>query len=932
MNKLESPEIAEVVTDFLTNNTLPVALFAGSGVGVHAGLPDWSHYLEMLAQVADKYEKPIGDLMRSRIASKNLSMAATYYKTCQMPRGELYRQMVVPLENPPSISNLDALCSLPFSAAVTTNFDRALHHSFASVIKKAPATVELNDPTMAKATFYSTFYIARVHGRIEVPETMVLSDDDYSQLQQNNAYLDFLRHIFTRYSVLFLGFSFLDPAIKHVFSILEERLGTNLPALHLAILPVDADPLLVDHLTKLNIRVVGYNNDLDHVALWDGIKDASRGFSLPTKANKPDAVFSLESIKRFVATSYTRLVLEDELQPLREIVIDGILLDVLGKRAATNATLEQLAAELRQVLQLPIAQSRLITRRRIEVLSGRGWCRVDGASITLSRQLPQQLTSDLSVLIKGVVDRAIVREGLRPDPGIDIIIGQCIEDVLVARSWDLGAQFAGAARGELPGLRQTIALSLGNRSADLSISTREKITEAFLDLFQNPNESEGRVLAQLGRTAFALQLVIGQPCSTLAYEATLPEKVYLDASFLMPAIVKGHPLNQLYSSTLNRLREASTNGRQSVKIVALFDFLNEIVSHRRRAIEEVRRSGAEDIGTLRNSTLFLKPENLNVFIAAYQDHLSQKSAGLRFERFLGQIAPYGSEEQLSQYLDPLGITGVRVRHDDPEMASRIQRIKPALETGYNEDPKSRFSPKEDILLAHEIHQIAQLSLDLARNTRSLFVTSDARLRGLLVGPELSAAGRATVTHRGLIQLLDLLVGLKSDPVIMAKLLWASVVTDETTMIRDYLIHLAIRWRDELMNRALHDMVDDFSRTSAEKAKRENINLFPGGSIEDRVKRNGFLDTLENDFYSSMAEVFTEKFPEEYNYPLQLRRDKLKEHITNTYALIGEYETALRESSDPKEKANCESQIRELRARLNEYKKELEGLPETRHRQ
>jgi hypothetical protein len=42
-------------------------------------------------------------------------------------------------------------------------------------------------------------------------------------------------------------------------------------------------------------------------------------------------------------------------------------------------------------------------------------------------------------------------------------------------------------------------------------------------------------------------------------------------------------------------------------------------------------------------------------------------------------------------------------------------------------------------------------------------------------------------------------------------------------------------------------------------------------------------------------------------------------------LIYEYETKLRESDDPKEKAYCERELNELRRLLDDYEQELEEM-------
>ena len=157
-----------------------------------------------------------------------------------------------------------------------------------------------------------------------------------------------VRHILTRYSCLFLGFSFVDPAIDNVFRIIKDRLSPGFPKLHLAILPADADRRLITQLTRFNIETVQYEASEEHSALWEGIKLTSRKFTRAQKVKKPTANFPLDAIKRFVATSYARAKLEEELQPLRDIVIDGIIVDILTEAGEKGATHLRVSDDLKK--------------------------------------------------------------------------------------------------------------------------------------------------------------------------------------------------------------------------------------------------------------------------------------------------------------------------------------------------------------------------------------------------------------------------------------------------------------------------------------------------------------------------------------------------------------------------------------------------------
>jgi hypothetical protein len=327
MPALDAKGISDIVYEFVANRTNP-ALFAGVGVRERAGLPTWPQYVGHLAAVAAKYDPDSGRLIHKRAKLGDYLSALVVYESChQIPPDEMYKQLAIPFCSP-SYDKLLALVSLPFCAMITTNHDRSLHDAFAKVVGRSPMTVELEDPTMQKAPFLTDFYIARIHGRAEVPETILLVQDDYRRIEEDACYVDFLLHVLTKYSCIFLGFSFLDPAISSILRTIEARFFPGLSNLHLAILPADADAKFKAQLARFHIDTVEYDTSENHAALWQGITLATRQFAQSKKIEKPKASFPLTDVRRFLATSYARAKLESELQPLRDIAVDALCANI----------------------------------------------------------------------------------------------------------------------------------------------------------------------------------------------------------------------------------------------------------------------------------------------------------------------------------------------------------------------------------------------------------------------------------------------------------------------------------------------------------------------------------------------------------------------------------------------------------------------------
>src|SRR5579859_3900159 len=258
------------IAAFLAESANPL-LFAGAGISARAGLPIWSDYLTQLAEFTRPYDPLIANLMREMIAEEDYLRAASYYfMTNKLREVDRLKALAQPLNNS-DYKKLDCLCRLPFKAYVTTNYDRSLLDSYAFVHHKSPISFDLGDPALNSAAFTEDFFIARLHGKIENPSSMVLSESHYSMLASSVGYLSTLRSIFAYKQVLFVGFSFYDPAIRKALDIVNSEMGPLTKGRHLAVLPKSISSEFITRLSRLNIRLIQYDPANHHKELWDAI-------------------------------------------------------------------------------------------------------------------------------------------------------------------------------------------------------------------------------------------------------------------------------------------------------------------------------------------------------------------------------------------------------------------------------------------------------------------------------------------------------------------------------------------------------------------------------------------------------------------------------------------------------------------------------------
>ena len=162
------------------------------------------------------------------------------------------------------------------------------------------------------------------------------------------------------------------------------------------------------------------------------------------------------------------------------------------------------------------------------------------------------------------------------------------------------------------------------------------------------NEKESEILALLGRVSFALQIIFNKPSELIAHFSLLP-KVIFRFNVLTPAIVYGHPFQRVYSDAIERLVAACNNAGIPILIAVAEAFLNEIVFHRKLAVDEVNEMELDDSENLYEH-IQLHGASSNVFIHAYSSLVKTLDFPISFEDFLQQYAPYDDMQSIKNYV------------------------------------------------------------------------------------------------------------------------------------------------------------------------------------------------------------------------------------------------------------------------------------------
>lgn len=116
---------------------------------------------------------------------------------------------------------LNALKSINPYSVITTNYDEMLEEIFDGYIPVVGQSI-------LRANYASVGEILKIHGSLSDPQSIVLTEDDYSVFKKKKKYLSAkLLTYFAEHPLVILGYSAQDPNIKDILSDIDEILSQN---------------------------------------------------------------------------------------------------------------------------------------------------------------------------------------------------------------------------------------------------------------------------------------------------------------------------------------------------------------------------------------------------------------------------------------------------------------------------------------------------------------------------------------------------------------------------------------------------------------------------------------------------------------------------------------------------------------------------------
>jgi hypothetical protein len=212
--------ISELVHAIRAKQCVP---FVGAGLSKVAGMPLWDELIEDMKPLLLGLAETEGDREEEAQYLDKASYldVATRFKF-KAGLGHYHRflqERYRPARSQPSGLHqaLARIRSWPF--VITTNFDKLLEAAFTQPGCVSPATVTQPEELVISIRS-GEFFILKIHGDIDRPQSIVLTRDEYEQFihsRRGQLLLDTLRQQLMFRTVLFVGFGLTDPNFLRVF-------------------------------------------------------------------------------------------------------------------------------------------------------------------------------------------------------------------------------------------------------------------------------------------------------------------------------------------------------------------------------------------------------------------------------------------------------------------------------------------------------------------------------------------------------------------------------------------------------------------------------------------------------------------------------------------------------------------------------------------
>jgi hypothetical protein len=220
---LKKAEFVELYARFLANGS--AGIFVGAGLSMQAGYPSWRQLVGDMAE----------DIGLDVSKEDDLAGVVQYFlNKAGKTRTRLARTITEHFgEEKPIPQVLRILARLPVTRIWTTNYDTLIERTFRERRKQLDVKSHDGDVTTENPFAHAVLY--KMHGSVEHPSNVVIAKSDYESYRRKRiGFIQLLTgHLISRH-LLFLGFSFTDPNLSYLFTLIRESFEDTPPE-HFAI-------------------------------------------------------------------------------------------------------------------------------------------------------------------------------------------------------------------------------------------------------------------------------------------------------------------------------------------------------------------------------------------------------------------------------------------------------------------------------------------------------------------------------------------------------------------------------------------------------------------------------------------------------------------------------------------------------------------------
>jgi hypothetical protein len=638
-------EIPEKLAAALASGDL--IIFLGAGFGIDSGFPLWPKALQEIATELEKHSPPHAGLMRIEAHNGRFLEAADLLYSAPLTHDVRREILQAVFGKDPRVSGRQKrLLQTPCQGFVTTNYDRSIE------IAKTQARIDLHTFTetetdLANARVCMRQFYVRLNGRIEAPEGIVFARRQYDELPRRTGYVEFFREMFVNRNILFFGFSFVDPFLRETISTMSKAVHSVFQRSAFALFSNNPDAITAQFLNDAGIVPVIYDQADSHAEAWNIFGPRT----IATIAPSDDT--QLQRVRSEIAAVYARARARDYAAD-RVQVLSGLLMPVLQK-IGTGGTvrMDEFEEQARNLLALPNSFPRDLIIDAAKRLEQDHVVRLSGSGLEVLH-LPgtDVFGKDLNKLVNGLISRARVRYQVpaaalsRPILSELVLATLIIDGLHVAHSMIRGQPLS---QGRL-----TDAIKRACKVARVNDSDGPLVAKALEHLFTHPDAEEEKLLAALASLAFSTSLLVADPSLVASKSMSLPG-AFFDTNVLLPWLCYGHPVQPLSESLVSLF--AKCGGAYVIP-----EYLNEIVSHRKLAVDAVRDGDLGDPIKLRRFVSLFEAHGINAFLGGYAGVLATGVA-FTFDEYLQKHAPYEDESQAAVFLEEQGIVVYQGTHD-----------------------------------------------------------------------------------------------------------------------------------------------------------------------------------------------------------------------------------------------------------------------------